>query len=248
MTVPGLRRRGGGRHRQRHRRRLDRSLVPHRRAGECLGTPHCHDRPALTSSCANGILSGVNRRSVSLAAGTAAVAALALAGAHIDGVDRERPLADAPHAGAGRPERLGPLGGRRRRRPRLRQDGVRAQSRPAARARVEREARSDLCGAQGARARLRVPHRGARRRLAGRIDLARQHRAEGLRRPDAHVARAEAAGQPARQGRDPAGDRPADRRRVVVRHRPHRAGLEGVVLPRGVPAAVGARRGRRPGR
>ena len=111
--------------------------------------------------------------------------------------------------------------------------------------RFEREARGHVRLPAGARAELPLRDRRARRGRAGRIAVARGHRPQGLRRPDAVDARpaqarlaAPLAGHPARQR--------ADRgRRVVLRRQADGAGLEALVLHQRVGAALGL--DRRPG-
>ena len=116
------------------------------------------------------------------------------------------------------------------------------QSGSRARAGLEPEAARGLRGARAARARLPVPHGGRRHRHAGGRRLARQSLAARVRRPDARAGGSRRARDGRRVLGDPTGRRSGDRRRVVVRHRPGRPGLEAPLLHPGVAAAVGARR------
>ena len=111
-------------------------------------------------------------------------------------------------------------------RPQHGQDGLRAQPRPAARARVEREAAGDVRGAQELGVTYRFRTEVLRQRPPGRHDLARQPRPEGLRRPDADVGRPERLAAQLAGHRDHAHRRARVRRRVVVRRdaAPHPAG------------------------
>ena len=91
------------------------------------------------------------------------------------------------------------------------------------------------------------PPTGSRRRCsalgrAGRGRVARRPRAQGLRRPDAVVARAAEARRGGPRCRHPPRHGPDRRRRVVLRHAPDRAGLEAALLHQRVAPALGADR------
>jgi hypothetical protein len=123
-----------------------------------------------------------------------------------------------------------------------RTDALRAQHEAGAAARVEREARDDLRGADLARP--LVPHRDrrARQRSAERDDVAGEPGAQGLRRSGAVVCPAQLARAPGGGRRDPARHGPGSRRRELVRHAPHRDRLEAGLLSPRVAGPVGADR------
>ena len=128
---------------------------------------------------------------------------------------------------------------------------VRAQRGHLARSGLDREARGDLRAAGGARPRLPHRHRGARRR------------ARSTERPGAATSCSRATATRRSRARGSRGSPPQVRAAGIARvtgavvgdesffdSRPHRAGLEGVVLRRRVAAALGAlgRPGHVPGR
>ena len=142
--------------------------------------------------------------------------------------------------GALRPPRREVAHRRRRGRPDYRQGRVRAQPWAPADPRLEREARGLVRVPARARAELPLLDGRARRGRAGRLDLARGHLPQGLRRPDALDARPPEARLAALRAGHPAGGRADRRRRVVLRRKADGPGLEAVVLHQRVRSALGA--------
>ena len=150
---------------------------------------------------------------------------------------------------------------RRSRSTRERKSGLRAQRERGPPPRLEREARRHLRRARRPRPVVPDAHRGARRRPSqGRRRLGRRPRPQGLRRPLSRRRRPRRArARPACEW-DPARDRPAAGRRVVLRLAARRAWVEAVVrrpasrarsrrsVPEGAAATANASAGRSGGR